>query len=312
MPVGLSTDQIECFIAVAEEGNVGRAARRLAMTQPPLSRKIQRLERELGVSLFRREATGMTLTPAGTQFLDDAYRITSLVSASYDRVRMEGQEVYGTVGVGFTAISTYNILPKLLKLTSAYLPNVTVKISERLSPVQVEMVSRGRLDVGFIRPQELPSNVCHRVIDSTPLIALVPERSALAKQRGPLTPEDLATLPLIRYEHDGSPYLARMHDDIFASHADAGSIEVSQVLSGAAIVAEGIGAMIAPAAVAKLALPGLAVRTVALPTADVDVPTWAVYSKDARSPLAERLLGYFDELTTRLLRENNRLLRSLD
>lgn len=310
--MGLSMDQVDCFIAVAEEGNVGRAARRLSMTQPPLSRKIQRLERDLGVSLFRREATGMALTAAGAQFLDDAYRITSLVDASYERVRMDGRDVQGTVGVGFTAISTYNILPKLLKLTAAYLPRVTVKISERLSPVQVEMVSRGRLDVGFIRPQELPENVCSVEVDSTPLIALVPERSALATQPGPLTPDDLATLPLIRYEHDGSPYLARMHDEIFASHADRAQIEVSQVLSGAAIVAEGIGAMVAPAAVTKLPLPGLAVRAVDLGAVDTGVPTWAIYSKDARSPLAERLLGHVDELTTRLLRENNRLLRSLD
>lgn len=307
----LSMDMVECFIAVAEEGNVGRAARRLSMTQPPLSRKIQRLEKELGVSLFHRDATGMVLTPSGTQFLDDAYRISSLIAASYGRVRMEGRDVYGTVGVGFTAISTYNILPKLLKLTSAYLPKVSVKITERLSPVQVEMVSRGRLDVGFIRPQELPANVSYRVVDSTPLIALVPERSSLAKQSDPLTPSDLAALPLIRYEHHGSPYLAKMHDAIFATHEDSDSIEVSQVLSGAAIVAEGIGAMIAPAAVAKLPLPGLAVRRVDLPTDDLEVPTWAVFSGDSRSPLAERLLEYFDELTSHLTRENNRLIRSL-
>lgn len=281
------------------------------MTQPPLSRKIQRLEKELGVSLFRRGTTGMVLTPSGAQFLGDAYRISSLVAASYGRVRMNGREVHGTVGVGFTAISTYNVLPKLLKLTSAYLPKVSVKITERLSPDQVEMVSRGQLDVGFIRPQELPSNVSHRVVDSTPLIALVPERSSLATQQSPLTADDLATLPLIRYEHHGSPYLASMHDAIFASHEDSGSIEVSQVLSGAAIVAEGIGAMVAPAAVAKLPLPGLAMRRVDLPLDGSEVETWAVFSSDARSPLAERLLGHLEELTAHLTRENNRVIRSI-
>lgn len=309
--MGLSMEQIESFIAVAEEGNVGRAARRLGMTQPPLSRKIQRLEKELGVRLFRRDVSGMKLTPSGQQFLDDAYQISSLVSASYARARMEGRQVAGNVGVGFTAMSTYNVLPKLLKLTSAYLPNVTVKITERLSPVQVEMISRGRLDIGFIRPQELPHNVEHRVVDRTPLIALVPAGSLQAELPGPLRPSDLAELRLIRYEHDGSPYLAQMHDAVFASNLPNDSIEVSQVLSGAAVVAEGIGAMLAPAPIAKLPLPGLAFRRIELPQNVVEVPTWAVYSNESRSPLAERLLAHLNELSVHLERENNRILRSI-
>ncbi|MEO3930998.1 LysR family transcriptional regulator [Micromonosporaceae bacterium B7E4] len=71
-------DQLRGFVAVAEEGHVGRAAARLQMTQPPLSRQVQRLERSIGIVLFERTPTGVTLTPAGRVFLDEARRVLNL------------------------------------------------------------------------------------------------------------------------------------------------------------------------------------------------------------------------------------------
>lgn len=78
----MSLEQIESFVAVAEEGALGRAAKRLHLTQPPLTRRIQHLEDELGVVLFERHARGMRLTPAGHRFLPKAVEVLAAVQSA--------------------------------------------------------------------------------------------------------------------------------------------------------------------------------------------------------------------------------------
>ena len=102
-----SLARLSCFVAVAEELHFGRAAERLHMTQPPLSRQIQQLENELGVQLIDRTTRTVTLTPAGVAFLPDARRILQLAESAAQTVKRIPEGDLGTVVVGFTAASAH-------------------------------------------------------------------------------------------------------------------------------------------------------------------------------------------------------------
>ena len=109
-----SLSRLSCFIAVAEELHFGRAAERLHMTQPPLSRQIQQLESELGVQLIDRTTRAVTLTPAGVAFLPDARRILQLAEGAALTVKRVPAGEMGTVVVGFTAALVTNRLPSTM------------------------------------------------------------------------------------------------------------------------------------------------------------------------------------------------------
>nr|WP_232355766.1 LysR family transcriptional regulator [Burkholderia sp. M701] len=103
--------QLRYFVAAAEEGNVGAAARRLHISQPPVTRQIQALEQHLGVLLFERGARGVRLTPAGAAFLEDARRMLELGRTSVDRSRAASRGEIGQPDVGYLGTAIYQTVP---------------------------------------------------------------------------------------------------------------------------------------------------------------------------------------------------------
>src|SRR5471030_3563579 len=139
--------QIRCFVAVADTLHFGKAAARMNMTQPPLSRQIQLLEHVLGVKLLDRTSRAVKLTPAGRVFLLEARRILRLTESAALATRRIASGEAGTITLGFTAASGYSFLPRLISTCTSRLPNVNVALKEMVSSEQTEAILTGRIDV---------------------------------------------------------------------------------------------------------------------------------------------------------------------
>ena len=135
-------DQVRCFVAVAEELHFGRAAERLSMTQPPLSRQIQKLERPSAPTLLERDNRRVELTGAGAAFLDEAYRMLNLVDSAGDLARRVDAGSAGVVRLGFTAVSAISVLGRCCDGSTAALPDVEVLLSDRVTNAQVDGIRR--------------------------------------------------------------------------------------------------------------------------------------------------------------------------
>ena len=125
--------QLRCFVAAAEELHFGRAAQRLNMTQSPLSRQIQLLERILDVMLLERTSRQVRLTPAGSAFLIEARRILRLAESAALSARRVARGDAGRVVIGFTAVSGYDLMPRIVAQAIARLPNIALELREMVT-----------------------------------------------------------------------------------------------------------------------------------------------------------------------------------
>ena len=214
-----SLARLSCFVAVAEELHFGRAAERLHMTQPPLSRQIQQLEGELGVQLIDRTTRNVMLTPAGVAFLPDARRILQLAEGAAQTVKRIPAGDLGTVVVGFTAASAHAVLPRLLERAREKLPDVKLELREMVTAVQIEGLMTGELDLGMARPPLNRPGLVSRPLLHEQLIAALPEGHPLAGLTRQLTLNDLDGQDVVMY----SPVQARYFNELLISTLAAGN-----------------------------------------------------------------------------------------
>lgn len=302
----ITLDQVRSFVAVAEELHFGRAAERLQMTQPPLSRQIQKLERSLGAQLLARDNRRVELTRAGEVFLDEAHRMLSLVEGAGDLVRRVDAGSEGVVRLGFTAVSAISILGPLLRRLADELPGVEVVLSERVSSAQLEGIRRGELDIGLARPPFDRSLVRSRVVLREPLMAVVPVGHRLAKLDRPLRPEDFEGERVIGHRPDQSQYFYDLAARFFAGAHPRIDQRVHQALTAILLVSAQRGVALAPASAASLAVAGATFRRLdhggGDSTIDADperpVELHAIWSRQESSPVVRRVLEVIERVTT--------------
>lgn len=141
------------FVIVAEEQNVTRAAARLHVSQPPLSRQIRDLEAELGVELFRRTAKSLALTEAGKIFLSEARAILLRVDQAVETIRTVANPRRETLHVGYAPSLTVRLLPRTLVIFERDHPGVRISLHDLSSEECIRRLSTGKIDLALtVRP----------------------------------------------------------------------------------------------------------------------------------------------------------------
>lgn len=301
--MGITLDQVRSFVAVAEELHFGRAAERLQMTQPPLSRQIQKLEKAVGAQLLERDNRRVVLTGAGEAFLDEAHRLLNLVEGAGDLARRVAAGAAGVVRVGFTAVSAISILGPLLRQLTAELPDVEVLLSERVTGAQVDGIRRGELDIGLARPPFDTSVLHSKVILREPLMAVVPASHPLAHSPAPLTPTDFEDQSVVGYHPEQSRYFHELTVRFLTAHQRIEQ-RVHQVLTAILLVAAERGVAIAPASAMSLGVSGVVFVPLehgggdARHDQDPDRPVelHAIWSREAVSPVVRRVLDVITQV----------------
>jgi len=146
------------FVAVAEEMHFGRAAQRLHIVQPALSKQISALERELGVRLLSRTKRSVAFTPAGAAFYSEAREVLRHVDRASELTKMTAAGALGTLEIGFTSPLIWSVLQPILRRQREAFPGVRLHLHELHSSPQLRLLREGKLNAGFVRaagPDEL-------------------------------------------------------------------------------------------------------------------------------------------------------------
>ena len=258
--------QLRCFVAVAEERNFRRAALRMNMTQPPLSRQIRQLEEALGVALFDRNNRSVQLTSAGESFLLSATELLERAEMAMLRARHAQRGEAGDVELAFVPSAGLLFIPQILRLAATRLPGVKIRPGEMMGYEIIEALSSGRLDFGLTRqPHRRHGLEMVRVV-SEPFVLAVPADHPLAVAAAPQL-SDLVDEKLVFYSADRGGHIRDMHTGLFASAGITPRIvqEVSQTHSVLALVDAGIGCALVPASAQAMKMENLTYRQIDLP-----------------------------------------------
>lgn len=234
------------FIAVAEEMNFSRAAKRLHISQPPLSRQIQALERELGTRLIDRDGSRFRLTEAGLLFKEGAGRVLDEMAGLERRTRLLGDESAKLVRVGFVGSMMLSLLPELLAHLTASMPETRLDLVELSTEEQVRAVLSGRIDLGFLRSWVDTEGVCFDPLGEESFSILCPA-AMVPQDCGSLA--SFASLPFVGSSRAAAPGLSdRVHETCAAAGFQADlRYECSQLSSVIQLVSAGLGWTIVPA-----------------------------------------------------------------
>ena len=194
------------FVGVGEEQHFGRAAERLRIAQPALSRQIQDLERELGFALFDRLPRGVRLNAAGSLFLADARRILQDVAEAKRRAERIALGRAGTLRVGIaTALSWHGLVVDSFRRFRSEQPDAQLELHHLISLHQIEAIRTGRLDVGFVTGlMALPKELLRRQFAEDRMLVAVPKGHPLTRLKR-IRLRDLRNLPFVGFPRWANP-----------------------------------------------------------------------------------------------------------
>ena len=289
------------FVAVAEEGNVTRAAQRLGIQQPPLSQQLRALETELQVQLFRRKPRGVELTQAGQALFAEAQAILRQIDHAVTAARRTARGEAGRIGLGFTSSASFHrFVPQIIRDYRETHPLVALSLEESGTGELVAALLEERLDAAFVRSPigtsagRLAEGIAvHSVLEEAMVVAL-PAGHALAA--GPaarqLALAALAAETFILYRRPLGPGL---YDAIIAACQRAGyspaiGQEAPRMLATLSLVAAGLGVTLVPQSMRRLRVHGVVYRALEI-GAGLVAPLNLAYRRSESSAAVQRFVA---------------------
>ena len=241
------------FTSVAAEGSFSRAAEKLHIAQPPLSRQVQQLEEELGVRLLDR-GRPLTLTEPGRYLYEQGLQVLQRVEEMKSMTRRIAKGMVLQFNIGFVASTLYGSLPEIIRRFRILVPGAEVQLLEMTTLEQVAALKDGRIDVGFGRLRFDDEMILRKVIREEHLCLAVPLDHPLAATQDKLRLRQTAGEPLIIYPRSPRPSYA---DQVLGFYRDVGvepliGMEAKELQTALGLVAAGGGICVVPNSVRRL------------------------------------------------------------
>jgi len=298
------------FVTLADELHFGRAARRLHMTQPPLTQAIANLESQLAVRLFDRTRRSVRLTEAGTALLPSARELLARAQALPALARAAAGGEAGRLRLAFVSTIGYDLLPQWVRGFRAAHPGVALELIEATGDVQLQAFDRGDIDAGLMlhSPGFAPAQLAALPVVREPLVLALPAQHPLvtggsgAGADAPLALDAVLAQPLVIFPRRIVPSL---HDALFALYHAAGrspqiAQEAIQMQTIVNLVSAGLGVAWVPQSVTQFQRPGVAYRNVrgkgrqralAVPGCETSL----VWDAGRDHPVLQRFVGFVRE-----------------
>ncbi len=263
---------LEYFVAVAEERHFGRAAERLGIAQPPLSRQIKQIEDDLGVLLFNRGRSQVSLTQAGEKLLERAQEILSLLEEAQLEARRIGQGAEGRLRIGFVGSTTYGVIPNVLKSYRRHYPEVALGLFPMNNAGLRSALIRREIDIAIARPKLVDPEITSRQLVEEPLVAALPDTHRLA-DAGRIALSDLEKETLILYPEKPRPSFADHVLDLFRVEdlEPESRIFTMDFQTAISLVSVEVGGAIVPASVGAAQRQGVRYVSISNPNATTAV-----------------------------------------
>jgi LysR family transcriptional regulator, benzoate and cis,cis-muconate-responsive activator of ben and cat genes len=255
------------FVAVAEERNFTRAAQRLNIAQPPLSRQIQQLEENLGVQLLERNSRPLKLTETGKFFYSHAAQLLSQTADLESMTRRVGN-IERSLSVGFVGSTLYGMLPKIIRRFRDENTTVELSLHEMSTMDQIRALKDGHIDVGFGRIRHEDANIRRVILREEKMIVAFPEGHPLSVAKPVVALRELVNETLIIFPKTPRPSYA---DQVLSAFDDRGLkprriYEVRELQIALGLVAAGEGISVVPSSVYGLKRDDVSYRELDDPT----------------------------------------------
>lgn len=292
----LMSNQIEFrhlryFQVVASELHFRKAAEKLFITQPALSRQIKQLEEFVGAELFKRDNRNVTLTPAGVYLMKEAQFLFNHLDFVKDNIRHISKGDEGEIRIGFVGSAMQSVIPSLLKKVNKELPKIHFVLTELTNQDQVDLIRNNQLDIGFIRTMRLPNGLVKMDVFEETFCLVLPANH-------PISNNNFKSIAELKDEHFilfSSQYSHGYYDKIMSIFEDQGfspkvaheSVHANTIFR---LVENELGIGIVPSSL-KHGF-NLNIKFIDLKNIPQRTTLSAIWKSDSRNPILEKVIRY--------------------